>query len=350
MVNVLIADDSPTTRLMLADAINATAGMRVVGEAVSGKQAVKLTTDLRPDVILMDLIMPDMDGLAATREIMHDHPTPIVIVSATLDSQETNVAFQAIQAGALTALQKPAGPRSPDHGTQMRMLISTLRTMSSVHVIHHWKRPGPVQTPPAIVDPEPVHLQTKPDLIAIASSTGGPAALSTIIQGLPADFPVPIVIAQHITPDFVPSLAGWLSSVTGLTVSLARPGERPQPGHIYLAPGDHHLSMGYGERFVLDKRSARYTPSADVLLESVAARYGNRAIGIVLTGMGDDGAKGLRAMYERGAFTIAQDEASSVVYGMPQQAVAIGAVRKVLPLTGIPQALVNLTGAGDPIL
>jgi two-component system chemotaxis response regulator CheB len=349
-LNVLIVDDSPTTRMLLREAISATSDLRVVGEAVDGIQAVKLAAELRPNVILMDLIMPGMDGLAATREIMHDTPTPIVMTSASLDTQETNIAFRAIQAGALTTIRKPDGPRSPGYESQVAQLVSTLRAMAGVQVIHHWKRPDPLPAAPAINPTGTLHFNATPEIIGIASSTGGPAALNIILQNLPADFKLPIVIAQHISADFVPSLVSWLKTITALDVSLARAGDRPRPGSVYLAPGDMHLSIGHGGRFVLDQSNQHFVPSANVLLSSMAHHFGPRAIGIVLTGMGDDGARGLRAMYDKGAFTIAQDEATSVVYGMPQQALLMGAVRKVLPISAISPYLVKLIGAGEPTL
>ncbi len=339
---VLIADDSPTVRQMLAGVVNATPDMVVIGEASTGRQAVKLTRELHPDVIVMDLVMPTMDGLEATREIMHDTPTPIVVVSASLDSAETDIAFQAISAGALMVLQKPVGPLDPVHALQIVELLNATRAMAGVQVIHHYRSAR--RSEPAI-QKAPVQSSTPPSLIAIVSSTGGPAALGEIARQLPADFPLPVVVVQHIGPDFVQSLAGWLDTVTPLRVVMAEQNDQPRPGYLYLAAGGAHLRLTDGFRF--DLKSAPTTtphmPSGDIFLESVAHSLGAKAIGIVLTGMGSDGARGLRAMFEAGAFTIAQDEATSVVFGMPREAVELHAVRQVLPLQAIPKTLISIS-------
>lgn len=355
-LNVLVADDSPTFRQLLVQSINAEADMRVVGEAVDGQQAVNLARELRPDVILMDIIMPKVDGLEATREIMRATPTPIVVVSASLESWETDTAFRAIGLGALTAQRKPVGPRDPEHTTQITALLNTLRTMAGVRVIHHWQRGKklPVVETPASLKTETwpaTKTSQSPEIVAIASSTGGPTALSTIIGALPSDFAVPIVIAQHITPGFVPALAGWLTGLTPLQIAVAQDRERPRPGWIYLAPGDAQLRLTRGRRFELDSRPglSRYVPSGDILLESVASSYGPRAVGVVLTGMGDDGARGLRAMRDADAFTIAQDEETSVVFGMPREAIALGSAQRVLPPSAISRMLVHLVNAGEAI-
>jgi two-component system chemotaxis response regulator CheB len=294
-LKVLLVDDSPTARHMLTQVIESVPDLKVIGQAVDGEQAVKLTRDLRPDVILMDIVMPRMDGLEATREIMHAAPTPIVLISASLDSRETDIAFQALSAGALTVQQKPVGAGDPQHAVETARLINTLRTMAGIEV-------------------------------------------------LPADFPLPIVVVQHIAPDFVPSLAEWLPHITRLNVAIAEADRTPQPGTVHLAPGGIHLRLTPGRRFLLDPEPSNgaHIPSGDVLFESVAASYGKRAIGVILTGMGSDGAVGMLAMHRAGAFTIAQDEASSVVFGMPREAIALGAARRVLPLTEIPQALIYL--------
>lgn len=347
-VRVLIVDDSPTARQMLAGLINSTSDMRVVGEAVDGRQAVDKVQELQPDVILMDLVMPNMDGLESTREIMALAPTPIVVVSASLEQWETDIAFQAISAGALTLRRKPVGPNDPDHPKQSAALLSVVRAMADVRVIHHWRRnhraapvPAPTDHPLTVTRPA-----IAPEIVAIVSSTGGPAALSQILRELPADFPLPIVVVQHIAPDFVASLADWLNHVTPLPVTIARLNEHPQPGHVYLAPGDVHLRLAHGGRFTLTDQpdSARHIPSGDVLFESVAESYGARAIGLLLTGMGSDGARGLRRLHETNAFTIAQDEATSVVFGMPREAIALGAARRVLPLDDMPHVLMILSG------
>lgn len=333
---VLVVDDSPTIRQMMVHFINRADDLMVVGEAADGAQAVDRVTLLAPDVVLMDVVMPLMDGLEATRQIMQTRPTPIVLVSASLEISETDIAFKALKAGALTVLRKPL---LDNDLAEVRHLLSTLRSMSEVHVIHHFHRPEPVAnaiTPGGTV---------RPRVVAIAASTGGPAALGEILWNLPSNFTLPVVIVQHIAADFVPSLVGWLNHISKLPVRVAKHGEKVQPGMIHIAPGNGHLSIAHGLTFSVDPNlgAARYMPSGDILLESVARFYGAQAVGIVLTGMGDDGALGLQKMYQAGAFTIAQDEESSVVFGMPGSAIRLGAARQIIPLTRIARVLANFS-------
>jgi two-component system chemotaxis response regulator CheB len=335
-LKVLVVEDSRTVRHMLVHLINQTADMQVIGEACDGREALDLTTKLGPDVILMDVVMPQMDGLEATRQIMQTRPTPIVLISATLGASETEIAFKAIKAGALTVLPKPAASGNPQEVTS---LLNTIRAMAGVHVIHHWDSAQPYRTLPLSPGEK-----RRPRIVAIAASTGGPAALSEIIWHLPINFTLPIVIVQHITADFVPSLVGWLNHVSKNPVQIARHGERVMAGIIYVAPGDNHLFLSKNQTFVVgpSTKVMQFMPSADIMLESVAQSYAAQAIGIVLTGMGDDGAHGLQAMRRAGAITIAQDETSSVVFGMPGEAIRLGAAHHVLPLPKIAPTLASL--------
>jgi two-component system chemotaxis response regulator CheB len=323
--------------------------MHVIGEAVTGREAVKLACELHPDVILMDMIMPELNGLEAIQEVMHLQPVPIVAVSAQIEASETDLALQAIKAGALTAIPKPSGPRSPEYQADANTLINTLRAMASVHVIHHRPRKMMDKLDTAAggslnLPVEPI----QPQIVAIVASTGGPAALSDVIQGLPSDFPLPIVIVQHIAADFMPSLVQHLGGTSLLPVSIAQADEEPVNGHIYLAPGKAHLRLTSSHRFSLDPTQGpfQFMPSGNILLESVAKSYRDQAIGVVLTGMGSDGTAGLFQMRQAGAFTIAQDEASSVVFGMPRSAIEASAVRQVMPLPLIAPALISLAGRG----
>jgi two-component system chemotaxis response regulator CheB len=349
-LKVLIVDDSLTVRTNLVHMINNTSDLCVVGEAANGKQAVNMATALHPDVILMDVFMPEMGGLEATEEIMHRMPTPIVVISGSVDEKEANLAFKAINSGALTAIRKPPGPRDPGYDIEVKELINTVRAMASVQVIHRWKSEAakPVLRPtPTVVVADP---GVSPKIVAIVASTGGPSALSEIIHNLPAEFPLPVVIVQHMTGEFIPSLVTWLNSITPLNVKVADQDELPRSGTVYIAPGDKHLRITRNLRFDLNRYpdALPHIPSGDIFLESVAQAYGFQAIGMVLTGMGDDGAIGLRALFDRGSMTIAQDEETSVVYGMPRRAAELGAVRHILPLAQIPNTLTELVKAGNP--
>lgn len=337
MLRVLIVDDTDTYRTLLRHIINATPDMRVIGEAHDGQQAVDMVSSLQPDIILMDITMPKMNGMDATQEIMFKRPTPIVMISASVEGRENEVAFQAMKLGALTLLSKPVGPGHPDYHEQVDNLVRTVRTLSGVQVIHHRTPQPKPRNNLDVVDPETI------ELIAIGSSTGGPAALSEIIRRLPGDFPYPIVIAQHIAQDFIPSLRQWLSGLTTLTITTAKEGETPESGHIYLAPGQANLTITLNRRFSIDTAPmTRYTPSCDMLFTSVARVYRGRAIGIILTGMGNDGAAGLKHMAETGALTIAQEESSCAVFGMPKEAIEQKAARRIATPVEIADILSSL--------
>ncbi|HLY27687.1 MAG TPA: chemotaxis-specific protein-glutamate methyltransferase CheB [Aggregatilineales bacterium] len=347
IIKVLIVDDSPTTRHMLCHIVGLAPDMRVVGEAHDGIEAVTMTASMRPDIVLMDAIMPHMGGVDATREIMRRTPTPIVVISASLESVETQTAFEAVKAGALTTLKKPVGPHQSGYEAQAGELLSTLRAMAGVKVIHHNLALKP-QTA-NLETPQLIPHDFVPKIVAVVSSTGGPAALAEIIRTLPEDFSLPIVVVQHIAPDFVSSLQLWLSQASKLKICIAHPNESPRAGHVYLAPGNVHLTLNISRRFEFKpgQTGEVYVPSGDVFLTSVSRAYQAQAVGIILTGMGADGATGLRLMYEAGAFTIAQDEASCVVYGMPREAAKLGAARQVLPLTRISETLLSLPAKGE---
>lgn len=349
-IKVLLVDDSPSTRMMLSLVINNTPDMHVVGQAVNGLQAIQMVQELCPDVVLMDVMMPQMDGLEATRVIMRVQPTPIVITSASLESSENNIAFEAINAGALSVMGKPGVTRTLSYEDSINEFIRNLRAMSAVHVIRH--RSSGAATPIAATGartaaPPPTTPMFKavPELVAIASSTGGPQTLGEILKELTPSFKAPIAIVQHISPDFVGPMVDWFRSILRIPVQVAQPGERPAAGTVYFAPAKSHLQLTSDHRFALTDVPANvpHIPSGDVLLKSVAQHYGIRANGIVLTGMGDDGARGLRAMYDTGALTIAQDEASCVVFGMPREAIALGGARQVLPPSGIAKLLLQYT-------
>ncbi len=347
-LRVLVTEDSVVARALLVSIINRDPGLEVVGEARDGEQAVKLAAELKPDVITMDVHMPNVDGLEATRRIMGETPTPIVVISA-IDPKDVKMSFEALNSGALAVLAKPSGPTAPDFNERSSEIVSTVKTMAGVRVVTRRPRlapAAPAPTPdtrhPAPAPPNPA-TRRRIDLVAIGSSTGGPDALGKIIRALPARAPVPILIVQHITVGFHQGLVDWLNNLTPLDVKLGEAGHSPVPGEVILAPGEHHMAVDGSKRLTLTTESPvrGHRPSATHLFRSVAKVYGAHALGVILTGMGDDGADGLVELRRAGGWVIGQDEATCVVYGMPREAAARGAVSEVLPLPDIAAAVVD---------
>jgi two-component system chemotaxis response regulator CheB len=340
-VRVVVVDDSPTVQQLLVAILQEAEGIQVVGTGATGIDAIRLTERMRPDVVTLDLRMPQMDGLEATRHIMRQTPTPIVIVTGTLMQTEVDITFDALRAGALTVVRTP-GLADPDG---CEKVVQAVRLMAQVPVVHHWGREG--MSKPLAQTGTTNHRGTQ--MIGIAASTGGPGALATILRQLSADFCVPVLVVQHVAAGFVQGLAQWLDGVTSLRVGLANHGDTPQPGTVLLAPDDYHLQVNASGIVELCKEPPyrQWRPSANFLFRSLARAYGPRAAGIVLTGMGDDGAEGLRALRQAGGLTIAQDEASCIVYGMPQEAIARNAAGRELTLDQIGRTLVRLNGQGS---
>jgi two-component system, chemotaxis family, protein-glutamate methylesterase/glutaminase len=339
MLRVLVVDDSEVARRLLTGVLGRDGGLQVVGEASSGAEALRLAARLRPDVITMDVQMPGMDGLEATRRIMEQHPAPIVVVSGGHDPADLAHSVRALDAGALAALRKPRGPADPGFAAEAAELVGTVKLMAEVKVFRRRPAnaatgapgPGPASNGPP--NGTPSARRHPAELVAVSASTGGPTALATILRGLPAATPVPVLVVQHITPGFDAALATWLDETTPLPVRLAADGQRPRPGEVVIAPADAHLGLS-GDRVELltGPPLNGHRPSATHLFASVARALGPRAVGVVLTGMGSDGAAGLLELRRAGGTVLAQDEASCVVPGMPAAAVAAGAVDQVVPL------------------
>lgn len=333
MIRVLIAEDSVTTRELLVAILRSDPGVEIVGEAKSGREAVEMTKRLRPDVITMDIRMPEMDGFEASRQIMVEAPTPIVIVSGSVDVHEIGVSMDALRAGALTVLSKPSGPEAPDFEENSRRFVDTIKAMSQVKVVRRWAEHAPTEPPPRT----PVTIARNgapPRVVAIAASTGGPGALARILSELPGDFPLPVLVVQHITPGFVEGFAAWLNAAAFLRVKVAEDGEPLSARTVYIAPDDRHL--GVRDASTISVANAPpvdgFRPSGTFLFESVARVFGSSAMAVILTGMGRDGVVGLRAVRQAGGRILAQDEASSVVFGMPGAAVSEGLADASLPL------------------
>lgn len=343
---VLIVDDSAVFRKLLRGAFENDPALQVVGEGKNGADAVELTLRLKPDVVTMDISMPVTDGIDAIRQIMRDSPRPIVVVSGTLESTEVNQAFEAMEAGALAAVRKPPAPDSPGFGAALDEIVTTVKLMCEVKVVK--RRSFASQSPPSVLPSSAPTATTKAGLIAIAASTGGPAALEVILRDLPADLPVPVVIVQHIAAGFEQGLVDWLQGVSALPIHLASNYQPMRPGEVVISRSGQHLVVS--RQAVMTREGDPvdgHAPSASMLFSSVAASWGPKGVGVILTGMGRDGTSGLIELKKKGGFVIGQDEATSVVYGMPGAAKHAGAVDQVLPLNRIGDAIVQACGVSS---
>jgi len=344
MINVLIVEDSPVVREFLIHVLGSDPGIKVVGTAHDGEEALDAMRHHRPDVITMDIHMPRMDGLEATRRIMGSDPVPIIIVSGSTDPHEVSTTFDAMEAGALAVVRRPAGIGHPDHEATARELVQTVKLMSEVKVVRRWPQARREAAAPRPAESRPAREPVQVRIVAIGASTGGPPVLQTILAGLPRDFPVPLVIVQHMAAGFIGGFAEWLAQSSHLPVELAVHGQPMLPGHVYVAPDDFQMKVAHGGKVVLTKDAPvnGLRPSVSFLFRSVAEIYGCDAVAGLLTGMGRDGAAELRVLKEKGAATFAQDKDSSVVHGMPGEAIRLDAVMFVLPPEKIAVVLTNL--------
>ena len=331
LVRVLVADDSTTSRELLVTLLDAEHDIEVVGQAANGVEAVEMTSRLRPSVVVMDIHMPVMDGFEATKRIMIDSPTPVVIVTGVANARGVEMSLRAVQIGALTLLPKPPGPDDPHFEVDSRRLVSMVKALSQVRVVR--RRRQQVEAP--VYDRAPQPLVARPvEVLAIAASTGGPAAVYRLLERLPRATRVPVLVVQHISEGFSAGLVSWLGSASPLPVKSAEHGEPLVGGVVYVAPDDQHLEVGPERRAWLTKapRVDGFRPSATVLFRSVARAYGACAAGVVLTGMGRDGLEGLTELHRVGGRVLAQDEATSVVFGMPGVVVNAGLADVVAPV------------------
>jgi len=344
MIKVLVVEDSPVVREFLVHILGADPGIQVIGTANDGEQALEAVARKRPDVITMDIHMPKLDGLEATRRIMETYPTPIVIVSGSTDPREVSTTFRAMEAGAVAVLRRPAGIGHLDHEASARELVQTVKLMSEVKVIRRWPKAGrqPQVPPPAQAHHAPIEAKAR--VVAIGASTGGPPVLQTILAALPQDFSVPVLIVQHMAAGFTQGFVQWLAQTSSLPVHLATHDEHIRPGHVYVAPDEFQMRVERGGKIVLTKDEPEngLRPSVSYLLRSVAEVYGRDAVAGLLTGMGHDGAEELKLLRDRGATTFAQDKESSVVHGMPGAAITLDAATFVLPPEKIAAVLTNL--------
>lgn len=345
MIRVLLVDDSPIALHIMQRLLSGSPDIQVAGTAANGKEALDLIPALNPDVICTDLHMPVMDGLELTRAVMNKYPRPVLVVSVSVETDSPNV-FRLLEAGAVDVYPKPRAFLDADQEKRARELASKIRILAGVHV---FRRAGAATRTPRPSPPLSLLPNAPVRIVAIGASTGGPQALREVLSHLPAGFPVPVVCVQHIGGDFLSGMVAWLAEVSPLPVQKATQGEVPQSGVVYFAPVDAHLELDNGGRFELSQAPPYdgHRPSATVTLCAAAHRFGASAVGVLLTGMGRDGAEGMADIAAAGGVTIAQDEASSVVYGMPAAAVALGAVQHVLPLEQIAPALAALANNRD---
>ena len=353
-IRVLIIEDSKVIRELLEHIVGSDLRLELAAATGSAEEALAMLEHVSPDVISMDIRLQGMNGLEATQRIMAEKPTPIVVVSASDVCQDLQISIKALQAGALAVLEKPAGVTSADYEPIARRLCTQLAIMSQVKLVRRRiavSDPIPTQTRPTNFAhaPRPESRAVfRPAggyrMLGIVSSTGGPGALAKLLPGLGSGYPLPIAIVQHITTSFTEGFASWLESVSPFAVTIVRDRVLPVPGNIYLAAPEHHLRMERGT-LLADRgdRVCGQRPSGTVLFESMASNLGSGALGVLLTGMGEDGASGLLRLRSRGGHTIAEDRSTAVVYGMPAEAVRLGAVCESLPLPAIAPRILDLT-------
>lgn len=347
-IKVLLVEDSPVVTIVLKRILNSSPEINVVGTACNGLEALELIPKLQPEVICTDLNMALMNGLEFTKEVMKKYPLPILVISASVQADDTQNVFELLKAGALDVFPKPIGGLTSDYDRLANQLIAKIKILSGVKVFTRHQK---------LVQTEDTNKNIKINLVlvpnyqfsqkniksptikvlAIGASTGGPQALHAIISQLPVNFSVPVICVQHITEGFLQGLVDWLGCESKLPVKIASYGEFPQAGTVYFAPEKRHLELDSKGRFVYSEAAdvGGHCPSVTVTFQSVANFYNRGAAGVLLTGMGRDGADGMLAIAKVGGLTIAQDEASSVVFGMPKEAIALGAVQHILPISAI---------------
>ena len=342
---VLVVEDSITVRKRLVEILSGDPEIELVGEAEDGKRAIELCQQLRPDVITMDMMLPVMTGLSATEYIMAHCPTPILIVSASINRGELFRTYEALAAGAVDVLEKPLGTEAD--GAWERNFLGTVKLVARIRVITHPRGRLRPMHPPPLPRPasEPGRAGRRFELVAIGASTGGPGAIVDVLRGLPASFQLPVLFVLHINEPFGSAFAEWLDGQTARRVAYPKDGDAvaAAAGRVVMASVGRHMIVRDGRFRLSDAPERNFCrPSVDVLFESVATEYGPAAAGCLLTGMGKDGAEGLLKMRRAGGLTIAQDEASSIVYGMPREAALLGAAGEILRLDEIGPRLAAL--------
>lgn len=337
-IRVMIVEDSAAVRMLLESIIGDDPRLEVAASVATAEEALRVLPTVKPDVISLDIRLPGMNGFEATRRIMAEQPTPIVVVSASVEAEDLKITMNALHAGALAVVEKPTGTTSADYAGLAQRLCRQLVIMKDVSVVRQRYGTMPKRALAAPRETKRAAFPLAPHsngyrALGIVASTGGPNAVLTVLQALGPDYPLPILLVQHITPSFLGGFVAWLDDACPLKVAIAREGEAPLPGHVYVPAAERHLELdGWRSRITDGPPVGGQKPSGTVLLQSMARSLGMRTLGVVLTGMGDDGAEGLKAVHDAGGYTIAEDESTAVVYGMPAAAARLGAVSEQLPL------------------
>lgn len=341
MIKVLVVDDSPTIREIMKDILSSDKDIEVIGAVSNGEEAIRFMGKNKPDIITMDIDMPKMNGFEATRKIMETTPVPIVIITALFNSKDIDRTFQAMEAGAVSVIEKPTAITDDDFDKASQNIVHMIKLMSEIKVIkrktiYKNKKTGPLE------NYKSKNTLSSIKIAAIGVSTGGPPVLQSIFSKLPSNIKIPILVVQHITPGFIEGLVDWLSGVTEYPIHIAVHGEKVLPGHIYFAPDGFHMEIrGDGKIFLNGaEKENGLRPAVSFLFRSIARYYGKNSIGILLTGMGKDGAEELKLLKDIGAITVAQDKETSIVYGMPGEAVKLDAATYILP----PEKIAELFG------
>ncbi|MBP2308275.1 chemotaxis-specific protein-glutamate methyltransferase CheB [Azospirillum melinis] len=358
-IRVLVVEDSPVIQQLLSHVISADPRLEVAGIASTGEQALRMIERTAPDVVSLDIRLPGIDGFEVTSRIMRQTPLPIVVVAS--DVRDLDIPMRALQAGALAVVEKPGSMARADYQTVAHHLCTQLVIMSQVKVIRHRITARGARSTSGMsagvsadapsqdnrLPDEAVAADGRPRrfrALGLVASTGGPAALSKILKDMPADFPLPVFVVQHMGAPFMAGFANWLGTVSALPVRLGEAGLTPRPGTVYVAPGDRHLLVdGATLRLTADPMVCGQRPSGEVLFQSMARAYGASGIGVLLTGMGEDGARGLVDMRTAGAYTIAEHASTAVIHSMPGTAVRLGGAVEELPLDRVAGRLLQLT-------
>ncbi|WP_009632242.1 chemotaxis-specific protein-glutamate methyltransferase CheB [Synechocystis sp. PCC 7509] len=342
-ISVLLVEDSPVALEIIDRLLTSSPDIKVVGKARNGKEALNLIAKLQPKVICTDLHMKEMDGLELTKQVMENYPRPILVISTSVQKEDTNTIFELLQAGAVDVFPKPNTGLASDYEQVKRDLINKIKILSGVTVFTR-RQALPLSNFNSTNNfAFSADITRAIKVITIGTSTGGPQAVHKIIAQLPANLPVPVICTQHISQGFLQGLVDWLDSECKVKVKIAQVGEMPVPGTVYFAPDQNHLELDtqgnfiYGSSIPVDG----HCPSVTVTFKSVAKFYGKATMGILLTGMGKDGALGMQAISTAGGITIAQDEKTCVVFGMPSEAIALGVVQQVLPIQDIAPLLLK---------